>query len=168
MGVQSGGLSRGKRGIHCINALLLWVILRRLGMPGACCLCDFCAAPGTGRIGGVDNGAEECFDGVFRAIDGIVLGGICFREQKPTQGDFTVCRFFAFFVHWRCLAKQRHALFLPLCINTVAQRFAYYGEASAGNCAIHHHRFGTGLLVIWRELRLGTGFLNLGLRTADK
>jgi tetratricopeptide (TPR) repeat protein len=156
-------------GIHCINALLLWVILRRLGIPGAW-LTSAIFALHPVQVESVAWITER--KNVLMAFFGLLMV-LCWVEyvfgNKGRQkaillyaGSLLFCVLALLSKATACTLPAVLVLILwlkgsPIGVKRLLEIVPYIAIG-----------FGTGLLVIWRELRLGTGFLNLGLQAADK
>jgi protein O-mannosyl-transferase len=168
-GFNPAGYHAVNVGIHCINALLLWVILRRLGIPGAW-LASAVFALHPVQVESVAWITER--KNVLMLFFGLLMV-LCWVEYVfGNKGGRKAILLYAgslLFCALALLSKATActlpgALVLILWFKgssiTVKRLLEIVPYVAIG--------FGTGLLVIWRELRLGTGFLNLGLQAADK
>ncbi|MGA2069956.1 MAG: tetratricopeptide repeat protein [Sedimentisphaerales bacterium] len=168
-GFNPAGYHAVNVGIHCINVLLLWVILRRLGIPGAW-LASAIFALHPVQVESVAWITER--KNVLMAFFGLLMV-LCWVEyvfgNKDGRkaillyaGSLLFCALANLSKATACTIPAALVLILwlkgsPITVKCLLEIVPYVAIG-----------FGTGLLVIWRESRLGTGFLNLGLQAADK
>ena len=155
--------------IHCINALLLWLVLRRLSMPWAW-LASAIFALHPVNVESVAWITER--KNVLMAFFGLLMV-LCWVEyvfgnkhgRKAIllyAGSLLFCALANLSKATACTLPAALVLILwlkrsPVTVKRLLEIVPYVAIG-----------FGTGLLVIWREQRLGTGSLNLGLQAADK
>ncbi len=168
-GFNPAGYHMVNVGIHCINALLLWLILRRLTIRWAWLASTIFALHPVQ----VESVAWVTERKNVLMVFFLLLSVLCWMEY--VFGNAARRKAILLYALSLLLCALAHLSKATACTLPAALLLILWMKRSP----ISMRRlleiapyvvmgFVTGLLVIWREMRLGTGFLNLGLNPLDK
>jgi hypothetical protein len=155
--------------IHIINALLLWLVLRRLAIPGAW----FASAVWALHPVNVESVAWITERKNVLMLFFSLLSVLCWVEfAVGSRAGRKAILFYAGSLLFGALAlfSKATACTLPAALVLILwlKHIALTAKRWLQVVPFVVMGIGMGILVMWREERLGTGFLNMGLGPAEK